>query len=166
MPIHSANRSYLVRFTRKRRGSIVQKIEFSSVICDKVGGAYTIAVSIPEAAEPAAVHETVHVPNPEMPMTKILLIDDDDDFRALLRDELEAGGHQVTCLEGTDEGPETLARSPHDVVILDNIMPRMTGIEFLKASRKRGIKTPVILMTGNADSDTAIRAINLGASNM
>ena len=92
-----------------------------------------------------------------------MLIDDDEDFRALLRDELEALGHQVTCLEGADEGPETLAPVAYDLVILDNIMPRMTGIEFLKASAIAASRLPIILMTGNADSDTAIRAINLGA---
>ncbi len=96
-------------------------------------------------------------------MATILLIDDDNDLRPLLSDELAGCGHRITCLEGAEEGPDLLARSPYDVVVLDNIMPRMTGIEFLRALRDRGVKVPVILMTANADSDTAIRAINLGA---
>jgi two-component system, NtrC family, response regulator AtoC len=96
-------------------------------------------------------------------LANILLVDDDDDLRPLLGNELAARGHSVTQLDGAEPAPALLAHRQFDVVLLDNIMPRMTGIEFLKTLREHRIQTPVILMTGNADSDTAIRAINLGA---
>src|SRR5262249_20610347 len=50
-----------------------------------------------------------------------------------------------------------------DVVLLDNKMPGMSGIDFLEARQQRGLQVPVILMTGHTTTDSAIRATNLGA---
>jgi DNA-binding NtrC family response regulator len=96
-------------------------------------------------------------------VSRILLIDDDADLRHYLRGELEDGGHQVECLERAEQGPDVLARTPFDLVLLDNKMPGMSGIGFLEALQERGIEVPVILMTGYSTYDTAIRAMNLGA---
>jgi DNA-binding NtrC family response regulator len=96
-------------------------------------------------------------------VASILLIDDDTDLSHYLRGELEARGHAVDCLDRAEHGPERLARTPFDLVLLDNKMPGMSGIDFLEALRGRGIEVPVILMTGYSTSDTAIRAMNLGA---
>jgi DNA-binding NtrC family response regulator len=94
-------------------------------------------------------------------VARILLIDDDADLTRFLRGELERSGHLVDCLDRPQQGPELLARTPFDLVLLDNVMPGMTGIEFLGALRDRGIEVPVILMTGYANPETAIRALAL-----
>jgi DNA-binding NtrC family response regulator len=96
-------------------------------------------------------------------MARILLIDDDDNWSPLVRAELEALGHTVDWLEEAREGPDLLTRTPYDLVLLDNVMPGMTGIEFLEALRSRRINVPVILMTGYSTSETAIQATQLGA---
>ena len=96
-------------------------------------------------------------------MVRILLIDDDTDLTDFLRDELAALGHAVTCLERAKDGPELLTRTPFDLVLLDNRMPGMSGIEFLEALREQGTEVPVILMTSFSGSDTAIQAIMLRA---
>src|SRR5262249_54580643 len=96
-------------------------------------------------------------------MVKILLIDDDADLRQFLRRELEADGCQVQCLERAEEGPDLLAGAAFDLVLLDNKMPGMSGLEFLEALRRRGLEVPVVLMTGYATTDTAMEAMNLGA---
>jgi DNA-binding NtrC family response regulator len=96
-------------------------------------------------------------------MARILLIDDDADLARYLQLELEGQGHCVHCLERAERGPEMLARESFDVVLLDNKMPGMSGIEFLAALQQRGLVIPVILMTGHNTSDTAIQAMNLGA---
>jgi two-component system NtrC family response regulator/two-component system nitrogen regulation response regulator GlnG len=93
----------------------------------------------------------------------ILLIDDDDDLRDYLQAELEGQGHAVQGLARAENGPDVLSRAPFDLVLLDNKMPGMSGIEFLEALQERGLDVPVILMTGYATSDTAVRAMNLGA---
>ena len=96
-------------------------------------------------------------------MARILLIDDDADLTDFLRSALEENGHLVQCLESAEQGPEILSDSPFDLVLLDNKMPGMSGIEFLEALQKRAVVTPVILMTGHSTYDTAIQAMNLGA---
>src|SRR5262245_45090027 len=96
-------------------------------------------------------------------MAKILLIDDDADFSRFLQLNLEQQGHQLKCLERAEHGPELLGQEVFDLVLLDNKMPGMSGIEFLAALRQRDLGVPVILMTGHATTNTAIQAMNLGA---
>jgi DNA-binding NtrC family response regulator len=96
-------------------------------------------------------------------MARLLLIDDDTDLSRFLQDRLEEHGHQVETLESAEAAPELLAATSFDVVLLDNKMPGMSGIEFLAALQERGLRVPVILMTGHTTTDTAIKAMNLGA---
>jgi two-component system NtrC family response regulator len=97
---------------------------------------------------------------------RILFIDDDADFSPLLREALEGHGHEVRHLPGAEEALELLSerRPPDlDVVLLDQLMPRMDGLEFLQELRRRGNRLPVLLFTGWDDADVAIRASRLGA---
>ncbi|HVS38487.1 MAG TPA: sigma-54 dependent transcriptional regulator [Gemmataceae bacterium] len=96
-------------------------------------------------------------------MARILLIDDDEELRCFVQEELQARGHTVETLAQAEQGPEILSGARFDLVLLDNKMGAMSGIDMLEALRERSIDVPVILMTGYATCDTAIRAINLGA---
>lgn len=96
-------------------------------------------------------------------MARILLIDDDPEFSRFVRISLEKQGHDVDCLENARGAPEVLSQAGYAVVLLDNRMPGLSGIEFLAALEQREISVPVILMTGDPTSDTAIQAMNLGA---
>src|SRR5438094_7152061 len=71
-------------------------------------------------------------------MANILLIDDDADLTRFLQINLEQSGHRVTCLERAESGPDTLAGGDFDLVLLDNKMPGMSGIDFLAALQQRG----------------------------
>jgi two-component system response regulator AtoC len=96
-------------------------------------------------------------------MPRILLIDDDADLGHFLQQELQRQGYQVKCLERAEQGPKVLAGEPFDLVLLDNKMPGMSGIDFLGALQQGRLEVPVILMTGHATTDTAMEAMNLGA---
>ena len=96
-------------------------------------------------------------------MARILLIDDDPDFRSFLQACLERNGHCVDGLENAHDALELLSRTEYAVVLLDNRLPGLSGIEFLAALEQREISTPVVLMTGEPNSETAIQAMNLGA---
>jgi DNA-binding response OmpR family regulator len=83
----------------------------------------------------------------------VLVIDDDPDIRDVLRTVLEARGYRVDCAPDGEAGiVHALAHRP-DVVILDMMMPRVSGfvvLERLKHQHRLGV--PVIMLTGN-DSD-------------
>jgi DNA-binding NtrC family response regulator len=99
----------------------------------------------------------------DLVVTRILLIDDDVALSGFLRSALEASGQQVDHLESAQGALEFLAQTDYDVILLDNRMPGLSGIELLAGLQARGISVPVILMTGDPRSDTAIQATNLGA---
>ena len=84
-------------------------------------------------------------------MAKILLIDDDADMRHFLQGVLEERGQQVACLDRAEPGVALLAATGEfDLVLVDENMPGLSGSEFLKVLRKKGILIPAILMTGYA----------------
>jgi DNA-binding NtrC family response regulator len=94
-------------------------------------------------------------------MARILLIDDDVDLATELQEFLTSTGHRVTHLERAERGPDLLAQQEFDLVLLDNRMPGMSGLEFLAALRQRDIRIPVIMMTVYASADSGIEAGNL-----
>src|SRR5437016_1704885 len=87
-------------------------------------------------------------------VARILLIDDDAALSGFLRSSLEASGHEVDYLESAQGALELLSQTDYDVVLLDNRMPGLSGIELLAGLQDRGISVPVILMTGDPTSDT------------
>ncbi len=97
-------------------------------------------------------------------MSAILIIDDDTDLGRFLQQSLQEQGHPVKYLERAEEAPTLLAGGGFEVILVDNKMPGMSGIDFLGVLKQRGLSLPVILMTGHATIDTAIRAMNLGAA--
>jgi DNA-binding NtrC family response regulator len=96
-------------------------------------------------------------------VANILLIDDDADLREFVESALEEHGHHVTSLESAERAPEMLLERRADIVLLDNKLPGMSGIAFLEVLEQQGINVPVILMTGDPTTDTAIQAMNFGA---
>jgi len=95
---------------------------------------------------------------------RVLLVDDDPDLLEALRRTLAGVGHDVvTATDGLEalrllDGPESF-----DAVVSDISMPRMTGIELLRAVRDRDFDLPVLLITGDPDVATAIEAVEWGA---
>ena len=80
----------------------------------------------------------------------------------MLRDQLQECGYEVETLD-LAEDLRLLATKKFDVVLLDNWMPRMTGLEFLNALKGQGARVPVILMTGKLTDTTVIQATKMGA---
>ena len=98
-------------------------------------------------------------------MARMLLIDDDTEFSPELARSLAEHGHQVRWLECAEEGLALLAGEPagFDVLLLDQCMPRMHGLELLAELQRRAIGLPVLLFTSQGTADVAIRASKLGA---
>jgi two-component system, NtrC family, response regulator HydG len=96
-------------------------------------------------------------------MARILVIDDDAEIHEALRGPLRQTGHVVTYLDSAEDGLELLKDERFDVILLDNRMPRMTGLEFLGQLKQREVHIPVILLTGSLSDQTVIRATKMGA---
>ncbi|MBP7678049.1 MAG: sigma-54-dependent Fis family transcriptional regulator [Thermoanaerobaculia bacterium] len=92
---------------------------------------------------------------------RILICDDESDIRESLRAILLDEGFDVTAVAA---GPNAVAESPdHDALLLDIKMPGQDGLETLAQIRKRGVATPVIMISGHGDVKTAMEAIRAGA---
>jgi DNA-binding NtrC family response regulator len=93
----------------------------------------------------------------------ILLIDDDATFARIFSKELKRLDYRVDHVDGGQKGLEAVSRGLYDVVLLDIFMPEMDGLTVLRSIRERQPEMPVIMLTGGATVDTAIRSMKLGA---
>lgn len=91
-------------------------------------------------------------------LAKVLIADDDRLVRALLREMLTDMGHTVVEAENGQEAVELCTREAPDVVILDFLMPKLSGLDALQAMRQKGHKMPALLLT--AISDSSLQAMD------
>jgi CheY-like chemotaxis protein len=81
-------------------------------------------------------------------MAHILIIDDDDQFRTMLRHLLERNGYEVTEASGGKEGIKLYRESPADLIITDLIMPDKDGIETIQELKKDFPDIKIIAISG------------------
>lgn len=96
------------------------------------------------------------------PSRKILIVDDEENVLNALRRVLRREGYEVFTASDPASALEFLAKNRVDMVISDHLMPKMTGLQFLKIVRNRHPDTVRMMLTGHADMQTAIDAINQG----
>jgi DNA-binding response OmpR family regulator len=97
-------------------------------------------------------------------MKKILIVDDDAEFRSNLTEVLAGAGYQA---DGAASAQEAIARSEteeFDIILLDFMMPRMNGVDSLLTLRRVRPKAKVIMITAFATVENAVAAIKKGAS--
>lgn len=93
---------------------------------------------------------------------RILIVDDEENVCHALRRSLRREGYELFFGHEPAEGLEILKTQKCDMVISDHLMPNMTGLEFLKIVRDRHPDMMRLMLTGHADMQTAIDAINQG----
>jgi len=94
---------------------------------------------------------------------RLLIIDDEKPILDILKKVLTPGGHSCKLHDNPVKAVESFKKHTYDVVMTDINMPKMNGIEVLKAIRASDKKARVIIFTGYGDLETAIAAINNGA---
>ena len=94
---------------------------------------------------------------------RVLLVDDEEDFRKTLANRLRKRKLETAEAESGPEALEALNRQAYDVVVLDVRMPGMDGIEALKKIKQSHPLVEVVMLTGHATVETAIEGIKLGA---
>jgi len=93
----------------------------------------------------------------------ILVVDDEIEMRIALETTLKREGHQITLAENGKQALEKLNEDSFDLVLTDVKMPKMNGVELLKALKKKSPKTVAIMMTAYGDIDNAVETIKAGA---
>ena len=96
-------------------------------------------------------------------MPKILVVDDERNVLRAFEDILSTRGHDVVCVRGAEEAMRRLKDADFDLVILDICLPGMNGLDALAQIRQVRSALPVIVMTGQGTTGTAIEATKRGA---
>ncbi len=94
---------------------------------------------------------------------RVLLVDDEVQFVETLAERLETRGFAVDTAFSGDQAIEKIRQKDLDVVVLDVLMPGITGIDTLREIKRLKPLTEVIMLTGHATVETAIEGMKLGA---
>ena len=96
-------------------------------------------------------------------MNSILLIEDNRDYAATLKANLEREGYGVRVAATGVEGLHQAGREPPDLVVLDLMLPAMDGFSVLQRMRDQGLGMPVLIMTALGTEEEKLRGFGLGA---
>lgn len=94
---------------------------------------------------------------------KVLIVDDEKEFVDTLAQRLELRDLSVTVVYSGKHAIEMSEKIDFDVIILDVLMPEITGIEALQEIKNNKPNTPVVMLTGEATVENAIQGMKLGA---
>ena len=92
----------------------------------------------------------------------ILCVDDDDKIRELLKVFLRKNNFYVSTAQSVDKANKLLNLFIFDIIVLDIMMPKISGTEFLNNFRKENVNTPVIMLTANSQLNIKTQSYNLG----
>ena len=92
----------------------------------------------------------------------ILVVDDDDRIRNLLKDYLTDNNYIISTAENADQAKSKLEYFKYDIIILDVMMPGQDGYDLTKEIKKK-IKVPIILLTAKGEVENRIKGLELGA---
>jgi two-component system response regulator AtoC len=94
---------------------------------------------------------------------RVLIVDDEENFRHMLSVILKKEGYDVEAATNGEEALQKISLSPFDQILCDIRMPKMDGLEFLNETKKTGVDSTIIMMSAYGTVDIAIEAIKLGA---
>jgi two-component system, NtrC family, nitrogen regulation response regulator NtrX len=93
----------------------------------------------------------------------LLLVDDDPNTLASLSRAFRLAGHEATVCDNAGRALDLLRTETFDLILSDVVMPGKSGLELLEDLKKNGIKIPIVLISGQANIEIAVRATKLGA---
>ncbi len=93
----------------------------------------------------------------------LLIVDDEANTLASLSRAFRLGGHEATVCDNAAKALELVKSQNFDLIFSDVVMPAKDGLSFLEDLRAQGISTPVVMMSGQAHIEMAVRATRLGA---
>jgi DNA-binding response OmpR family regulator len=96
-------------------------------------------------------------------MTRVLVVEDDPAMSVALRDGFEFEKHSVDMAADGEEGFRLATNGDHDVIILDVMLPKKSGLDVCKELRRNGKQTPIIMLTARGQEIDKIVGLKLGA---
>jgi DNA-binding response OmpR family regulator len=99
----------------------------------------------------------------EIKMPKILVVDDEQNMRTGLKDNLEFEGFDVETANDGEQGLKKILENSYNLIILDVMMPKKSGFDVCKEVRKEGITTPIILLTAKGEEIDKVVGLEIGA---
>lgn len=96
-------------------------------------------------------------------MSKILIVEDEPNMRLGLKDNLEFEDYEVDSAEDGELALNKIRNNNYNLILLDVMLPKVSGFEVCKQIRKEGNQTPVILLTAKGEEANKVRGLELGA---
>lgn len=96
-------------------------------------------------------------------MASILIIEDEPAMQLGLKDNLELESYQVELASDGEEGLNKIKNNLYDLILLDVMLPKLSGFDVCKSARAAGISTPIILLTARGEEIDKILGLELGA---
>jgi len=93
----------------------------------------------------------------------VLIVDDEAGVRSALSGVLRDEGYQVEAVESGEACLDRLTRAAYDAIVLDIWLPGLDGLTTLERLRQRSVDTPVVMISGHGNIESAVRAIKMGA---
>lgn len=94
---------------------------------------------------------------------RILIVDDEEDVRDLLRHTLKAEGFAVDSAEDGERGSYLARTNEYDIIVLDNRLPKKSGIEVVREVRLNNVETPILILSVLSDARYKSDLLNAGA---
>ena len=96
-------------------------------------------------------------------MTKVLIIEDEPNMVLGLKDSCEYEGYEVSVARDGKEGLEKAGTEKPDIILLDVMLPLMSGIDVCRTLRTRGIETPILMLTARSQEVDKVVGLDVGA---
>lgn len=96
-------------------------------------------------------------------MFKVLIVEDEQAMLTGLRDNLEFEGYGVETASRGDDGLKCILAKPYDLVLLDVMLPGMSGFDVCRRARAGGVETPIILLTARGEEMDKVLGLEFGA---
>jgi DNA-binding response OmpR family regulator len=96
-------------------------------------------------------------------MAKLLIIEDEPSMQLGLKDNMELEGYLVETASDGEEGLVKIKTNSFDLILLDVMLPKLSGFDVCKAARSAGISTPIVLLTARGEEIDKILGLEFGA---
>src|SRR5262245_30764050 len=93
----------------------------------------------------------------------VLVIEDEPQMRAMLTDNLEFDGYQVTAVASGEEGIAEFERHPFSLLLVDVMLPGISGFDVCERLRDAGNRVPIIVLTARTQERDRVHGLDLGA---